>query len=100
MGGQPSPQKTNFNYKVEDLNSTNYDTFAIESYKVFSKLQDEGIIPSDTRFQVCFPLPLGVVRGFIETDYCSEIEMLYESKLLEAVKWVQTEIPKAKPSIQ
>ena len=96
-GGQPSTQKT---YNVLDLKSTNYDNFALESFEVFQKLQNDKTIPADTRFQVCFPSPLGVVRGFIETDYCAAIEPLYEEKLLEAVRRVQDNIPASKLSIQ
>ena len=86
FGGQPPAQKTTFNYTASDLNSTRYDQFAIESYGIFGKLQTNGTIPSDIRFQVCFPSPLGVVRGFIETEHCTEIEPLYETKLLEVVR--------------
>ena len=96
-GGQPSSQKT---HKVSDLGSTKYDDFALESFEVFQRLQNAGTIPPDTRFQVCFPSPLGVVRGFIESDHCAAIEPLYEEKLLEAVRRVQDNIPASKLSIQ
>ncbi|KAI4156242.1 MAG: hypothetical protein LQ340_000436 [Diploschistes diacapsis] len=99
-GGQPPARRTEFNYTVSDMNPTNYDTFAIESFGVFQKLQEAAVIPSNVRFQVCFPSPLGVVRGFVETDYCAEIEPLYEVKPLEAVRRVQDNIPASKLSIQ
>ena len=97
LGGQPSSQKI---YKVSDLGPTKYDDFALESFEVFQRLQNDGTIPSETRFQVCFPSPLGVVRGFIESDYCAAIEPLYEEKLLDAVRRVQDKIPASKLSIQ
>ena len=100
-GGQAPARKIELNYKVSDLKPTGYDSFAIESYKVFQRLQEEdGIIPSNVRFQVCFPSPLGVVRGFVESDYCEEIEPLYEARLLEAVRKVQDSIPASKLAIQ
>lgn len=37
---------------------------AIESYQVFRRLRDQGVIPSDVRFQVGLPFPASALNGF------------------------------------
>src|SRR3989442_990537 len=37
---------------------------AIESYRLFRRLRQEGAIPSHVRFQVCLPFPSSAMNGF------------------------------------
>jgi hypothetical protein len=99
-GGQPPKEKPNFKYAASDLKPTGYDDAAISSYAVFERLQGESVIPSNVRFQVGLPTPATAVRGFVETDYCAEIEPLYEERLLQAAKRIQGEIPHSKLTLQ
>jgi hypothetical protein len=41
-----------------------YGTIAIESYRVFRRLRDEGVIPAGVRFQACFPGSSSAVDEF------------------------------------
>src|SRR5262249_50691487 len=41
-----------------------YDRFAKESYAIFGRLKDEGAIPADVAFQVCFPATMSAVDEF------------------------------------
>ncbi len=43
-----------------------YGRFATESYAVFSRLRDEGVIPPGLRFQVCLPAPHSAIDGFFD----------------------------------
>lgn len=99
-GGQPPKEKADFKYTVSDLKPTGYDGAAIASYAIFEKLQAESVIPSNARFQVGLPTPATTVRGFVETEYCAEIEPLYEERLLQAAKRIQAEIPHSKLTLQ
>jgi len=40
---------------------TGYADMAIESFAVFDRLQQQGVIPSGTRFQICLPSPLAPI---------------------------------------
>src|SRR6476660_4421251 len=53
----------------DDLSELRFDRWpriddAIESYGVFRQLRDEGVIPSDVRFQVAFPFRTSVAASF------------------------------------
>jgi hypothetical protein len=43
-----------------------YARFALESYPVFRRLRDEGVIEEGVRFQVCLPAPHSAIDGFFE----------------------------------
>ena len=98
--GQPPSKEAGLKYTAADLKPTDYDTYALESFSIFRNLQESRTIPSDLRFQVCLPSPLTAVRGFVATEYCAQIDPLYEEKLLEAVRHIQDEIPASQLCIQ
>jgi hypothetical protein len=43
-----------------------YGRFATESYSIFRRLRDEGVIDSHVRFQVCLPAPASAINPFFE----------------------------------
>jgi hypothetical protein len=45
-----------------------YGRFAIESYAVFRRLRDEGVVPQGVRFQVCLPAPHSAIDAFFEDN--------------------------------
>lgn len=59
-----------------------YAAAAIESYAVFSRLHDEGVIPDGVRFQVCLPTPMAVTHvRFVPRDQ-EAVEAAYERQML------------------
>lgn len=46
--------------------NTGYDDAAIESYGVFKKLRDEGVIPAGVKFQVGLPSFVHLSREIVE----------------------------------
>lgn len=54
---------------VESIGFDNlhYAEFAIESYRIFKRMRDEGVIPAGTRFQVNLPLPEDFTRWCTNT---------------------------------
>jgi hypothetical protein len=78
---------------------TRYDEAAIESYKIFRKLKDEGIIPQRVRFQVSLPTPLNVMVS-LKPPYRSAVEPLYEAALLRSLARIQAQVPEAELAIQ
>jgi hypothetical protein len=100
-GGQPSAESSAKKYTVEDIKPTGYDDQAIVSYAAFRELKAAGTIPSGVRFQVSLPTPLSVVRGFVEDDaVCVQVEPLYEERLLQSLRHIQSNIPASELTIQ
>lgn len=79
---------------------TGYDKVAIESYAVFKKLQNVGVIPPNVRFQVCIPSVANVVSPFIESAFQPLVYPLYEAALIRAITNIQSQIPHSDLSIQ
>lgn len=80
--------------------NTGYDDAAIESYAVFRRLKNEGLIPPSVRFQVCFPTLTSVLVPFVQRAFLPRVEPLYEQALLRAMRRVQDEIPHEDLAIQ
>ena len=77
-----------------------YQAAAIESYAVFSRLKQEGIIPAGVRFQVCLPTPLAVIHiRFVPGDQ-EAVEEAYERKMLEELAGIADNIPADELAIQ
>ncbi|KAH6106606.1 hypothetical protein HBI69_179190 [Parastagonospora nodorum] len=79
---------------------TEYDTAAIESYAVFKKLRNEGVIPWGVRFQVGLPTAANVVPVFIEKAFQAKVWPLYEQALFRAMRNIQDKIPHHDLAIQ
>ena len=56
-----------------------YGGFATDSYGVFRRLREEGVIPEGVRFQVCLPAPHSAIDGFF--DDSSQWPELYAAYL-------------------
>lgn len=67
---------------------TGYDTHAIESYGLFTRLRDEGVIPPGVRFQVSLPTPVNVMTT-IAPPYQAALEPIYEEALLRALARIE-----------
>ena len=77
-----------------------YQAAAIESYTVFARLQDEGVIGEGIRFQVCLPTPLAVIHlRFIPRDQ-ETVEQAYERQLLAELDGMLEAIPAEALAIQ
>ncbi len=77
-----------------------YQAAALESYAVFSRLKQDGIIPAGVRFQVCLPTPLAVIHvRFVPRDQ-EAVEQAYERKLLEELDGIAAAIPAGELAIQ
>lgn len=52
-----------------------------ESYEVFTRLRDEGVIPAGVRMQVQYPTPLASIGAWIVADDQERLEPSYERTL-------------------
>ncbi|KAK6366407.1 hypothetical protein LTR64_008422 [Lithohypha guttulata] len=78
----------------------NYDTWAIESYRIFKQLKESGKLAQHLKFQVSVPTPLAVVTLLIAVNHRSAIEPIYTRKLRECILRMQAEIPHQDLAIQ
>ncbi|SMQ46020.1 unnamed protein product [Zymoseptoria tritici ST99CH_3D7] len=79
---------------------TGYDVAANESYSVFRKLKEEGVIPKDVKFQVGIPSVASTIGPMINHAFQPALEPLYEASLFRALQNIQAAIPHDQLSIQ
>ena len=77
-----------------------YADNALDSYKVFKRLQGLGKIPAQVRFQVSLPTPLAVVYAFFIASEVRRIWPFYERRLLEELDEIARAIPHDDLAIQ
>lgn len=77
-----------------------YADAAIESYAVFTRLRDEGVVPAGTRFQVSLPTTVAVVSSFFFGDDRAAIDPVYTAALLREVEAILVAIPHDDLAIQ
>lgn len=78
--------------RVSEHLHTSYDTHAIESYGLFARLRDEGVIPRGVRFQVSLPTPVNVMTT-IASPYQAALEPAYEAALLRDLRRIEAAVP-------
>lgn len=77
-----------------------YADAALDSYAVFRRLRDEGVIAPGTRFQVSLPTPAGVVGPFVVPEDRAALEPAYERALLSELQRIVDGIPHEDLAIQ
>lgn len=77
-----------------------YADAAIESYAIFRRLRDEGVVPAGTRFQVSLPTTVAVVSSFFFGDDRAAIDPVYTAALLGEVDRILAAIPHDDLAIQ
>jgi hypothetical protein len=77
-----------------------YADAAIESYAIFRRLRDEGVVPAGTRFQVSLPTTVAVVSSFFFGDDRAAIDPVYTAALLREVDGMLAAIPHDDLAIQ
>ncbi len=75
------------------LGPLGYAEAALDSWKIFARLQAEGVIPARTRFQVSLPTPVGVVASMVRAEDRAEIEPVYEAALAAELDQILAAIP-------
>ncbi|HEV2581816.1 MAG TPA: hypothetical protein VGT44_13260, partial [Ktedonobacteraceae bacterium] len=77
-----------------------YADAALDSYRLFSQLKNDGIIPAQYRFQVCLPTPLAPISSFIAVEDQAEVEPAYEAAMLRDLERILDAIPQDDLAIQ
>ena len=77
-----------------------YADAAIESYRVFTRLREEGAVPDGIRFQVSLPTPVAIISSFFSGDDRAAIEPVYTAALLAELSRIVDAIPHEDLAIQ
>lgn len=79
---------------------TGYAEAALESFDVYTRLQGDGVIGADTRFQVSLPTPMATAYMYVSPTAREDYTAAYERSLLGALGEVVGSVPHDKLSIQ
>ena len=83
-----------------DFAPLGYAEEAIESFSIFSRLQKEGAISPETRFQVALPTPTALLTGFVVLEDRAALEPGVEAAIVADLKQIQEEIPADQLTVQ
>ena len=88
-------------HEVLRFDDLRYGQFAIDSYKVFDRLREEGVIEPHVRFQVGMPSPSSAIVSFFDdpADW-PQAQRAYAAALGGEVRKMLTEIPADSLAIQ
>ena len=87
----------------EDLrfDDLRYGDAAIESYRVFDRLRQEGVIEPHVRFQVGFPSPDSAINAFfVDPSQWPQVHRAYAAALGREIEKILTVIPAESLAIQ
>lgn len=71
-----------------------YGGLAIESYGVFARLRDEGVIPAGVRFQVCLPATNSAINAFFaEPAQWPQVHRAYAAGLRREIAKILERVP-------
>ena len=82
------------------LPSLGYADSALESWEVFRRLRDKGVVPAGTRFQVSLPTPAAVVGAFFPEDQRAAVEPVYAAALYGELDRILAGIPHDSLAVQ
>jgi hypothetical protein len=71
-----------------------------KSFATFERMQNEGTIPADVRFQLQYPTPLASVAGTFVPDDLAEVAPSYEQALFADLDTALERLPHARVAVQ
>lgn len=77
-----------------------YAAAARDSYAVFARLIEEGVIPATTRFLVAMPTPLAFLQVLVAPDQRAALEKAYFQSMNEEIAALATVVPAERLAIQ
>jgi ubiquinone/menaquinone biosynthesis C-methylase UbiE len=80
--------------------SLGYADAAVASYRTFTPLKRDGVIPPGCHFQICLPTPLAPVSAFIAADDQAAVEHAYEAAMADELERILDEIPHDQLALQ
>jgi hypothetical protein len=102
-GAPPPPRfRLRAGIKPQDIRvgRLGYPEAAIESYRTFSRLRVEGIVPSQLRFQVALPTAAAFLNAHLVYEHHAIVEPVYRERLFSEVEEILSAIPHRDLAIQ
>ena len=72
----------------------------LESYPIFARLREEGVIPPGVRFQVDYPTPLAPINGYIVPEQQQLLLGSYERAMFADLARLLTALPPDEVAVQ
>jgi hypothetical protein len=99
--GEYATTRTATSYRIADgvdpadlkFKNIGYADAALDSYEIFKRLKSEGIVPKETRFQVCLPTPLAFLEHLIARPCQADVEGPYEARMLAEMNEIVDQVP-------
>jgi hypothetical protein len=85
---------------LEFSDGIGYAAVAKDSYAVFKRLKQDGVLPAAMRFQVSLPTPLAPITQFVSRRDQAAVEPAYERQMLRELDEICTAIPHDELAIQ
>lgn len=82
-----------------ELGPLGYAQAAAESWEIFQRMRERGVIAPGTRFQISLPTPIAVVGAFIAGPQ-AELEIRYEAAVLAELAEIVDNIPHDSLAVQ
>ncbi len=80
--------------------NTPYSDEAIASFELFGKLQDDGVIPSGTKFQISIPTPLAPGYNYVAPGAQDDFIEVYTRHVVETVERISAALPNDRIAFQ
>jgi ubiquinone/menaquinone biosynthesis C-methylase UbiE len=82
------------------FDSLGYAEAALASYRTFSVLKRDGIVPRGCRFQVSLPTPLAPISAFVALEDQAAVETAYEAAMAAELERILGGIPEDQLALQ
>jgi hypothetical protein len=82
------------------FDNVGYADWAVESYALFARLKQEGVLPQAVRFQVCIPDPGIIVNRHVWPEAQSAVGPAYSAALFRDIERIAGAIPWGELAIQ
>ena len=79
---------------------TGYAEAARESWAVFARLREQGVVPAGLRFQVCLPTAMSSACMYVSPRAHEDYLRVYERSLLRALDGILAAVPHRELSLQ
>jgi hypothetical protein len=103
QGEAPPPRmrlRAGVDPKEIDLGPLGYAEVAADSYAVFRRLRDDGVIPRGVKFQVSLPTTAAFLNAHVVYPQHASIEPIYRAQLLAEVRQMANTIAPSDLAIQ
>lgn len=77
-----------------------YADAALSSWSIFTRLQEDGVIPDGVRFLVCFPSTGALITSFIDPGAAPVVEPAVEAAMQREVEEIARTVPAENLAIQ